>query len=60
MVDNYTHYTVDGSLMKLKEMRQLVDIVLGYGDAAYHMPVQRIVQLLQEDGRVVEIFKAHF
>lgn len=57
MADNYTHYTVDGSLMKLKEMRQIVDIVLGYGDAAYHMSVQDIVRLLQQDGRNVTIFR---
>ena len=57
MVDNFTHYTVDGSLMRLREMRQIVDVVLGYGDSAYHLSVQDIVRILQQDGRIVTIFR---
>jgi hypothetical protein len=60
MVDNFTHYTVDGSLMRLREMRQIVDVVLGYGDSAYHLSVQDIVRILQKDNRKVEVFKPHF
>ena len=60
MVDNFTHYTVDGSLMRLREMRQIVDVVLGYGDSAYHLSVQDIVRILQQDGRIVEVFTPHF
>lgn len=60
MVDNFTHYTVDGSLMRLREMRQIVDVVLGYGDPAYHLSVQDIVRILQQDGRIVEVFTPHF
>ena len=57
MVDNFTHYTVDGSLMRLREMRQIVDVVLGYGDSAYHLSVQDIIRILQQDGRIVTIFR---
>ena len=60
MVDNFTHYTVDGSLMRLREMRQIVDVVLGYGDSAYHLSVQDIIRILQQDNRKVEVFKPHF
>lgn len=34
------HYTVEGQLMKMREMRQIVAGVLEYGDAAYHISVQ--------------------
>lgn len=55
------HYVVDGELMKMRYMRQLVAEVLpDVGDTAYHMPVQDIVRLLQQDGRKVEVFKAAF
>lgn len=54
------HYTVEGQLMKMREMRQIVADVLGYGDAAYHLPVQDIVRLLRKDNRKVEAFKAAF
>ena len=60
MVDNFTHYTVDGSLMRLREMRQIVDVVLGYGDSAYHLSVQDIIRILQKDNRKVEVFTPHF
>lgn len=60
MVDNFTHYTVDGSLMRLREMRQIVDVVLGYGDSAYHLSVQDIIRILQQDNRKVEVFTPHF
>ena len=56
----YVHYTVDGQLMKLRDMRQIVADVLGYGDAAYHISVQDVVRLLQQDGRVVTVFKPSF
>lgn len=57
----YVHYTVDGELMRLKYMRQLVaEVFTDVGDTAYHMPVQDIVRLLQQDGRKVEVFKAAF
>ena len=54
------HYTVEGQLMKMREMRRIVAEVLEYGDAAYHLPVQDIVRLLQKDNRKVEVFKAAF
>lgn len=57
---DYVHYTVDGQLMKLKELRQIVAEVLEYGDAAYHISVQDVVRLLQQDGRKVEAFKPSF
>ena len=57
---DYVHYTVDGQLMKLRAMRQLVAEVLEYGDAAYHISVQDVVRLLQQDGRVVSVFKPAF
>ena len=57
---DYVHYTVDGELMRLKYMRKLLAEDLGYGDAAYHISVQDVVRLLQQDGRVVEVFKAAF
>ena len=56
----YVHYTVDGQLMKLRDMRQIVADVLGHGDAAYHISVQDVVRLLQQDGRVVTVFKPSF
>jgi len=57
---DYVHYTVDGQLMKLRDMRQIVADVLEYGDAAYHISVQDVVRLLQQDGRVVTVFKPAF
>ena len=57
---DYVHYTVDGELMRLKYMRKLLAEDLEYGDAAYHISVQDVVRLLQQDGRVVEVFKAAF
>ena len=54
------HYTVEGQLMKMREMRQIVADVLGYGDAAYTISVQDVVRLLQADGRVVEVFRPSF
>ena len=57
---DYVHYTVDGELMRLKYMRKLLAEDLEYGDAAYHISVQDVVRLLQQDGRVVEVFKATF
>lgn len=52
------HYVVDGELLKMRYMRQLVSEVFpDVGDAAYHMPVQDIVRLLQADGRIVTIFR---
>ena len=56
----YVHYTVDGELMRLKYMRKLLAEDLGYGDAAYHISVQDVVRLLQQDGRVVTVFKPSF
>ena len=56
----YVHYTVDGELMRLKYMRKLLAEDLEYGDAAYHISVQDVVRLLQQDGRKVEAFKAAF
>ena len=46
--------------MKMREMRQIVADVLGYGDAAYHISVQDVVRLLQADGRKVEVFRPSF
>ena len=54
------HYTVEGQLMKMREMRRIVAEVLEYGDAAYHISVQDVVRLLQQDGRVVTVFKPSF
>ena len=54
------HYTVEGQLMKMREMRQIVADVLGNGDAAYHISVQDVVRLLQADGRKVEVFRPSF
>ena len=54
------HYTVDGQLMKMREMRQIVADVLGYGDAAYHISVQDVVRLLQADGRKVDVIRPSF
>ena len=54
------HYTVDGELMRLKYMRKLLAEDLEYGDAAYHISVQDVVRLLQQDGRVVSVFKPSF
>ena len=54
------HYTVDGELMRLKYMRKLLAEDLEYGDAAYHISVQDVVRLLQQDGRVVAVFKPSF
>ena len=59
MID-YVHYTVDGELMRLKYMRKLLAEDLEYGDAAYHISVQDVVRLLQQDGRKVEVFKPAF
>ena len=56
----YVHYTVDGELMRLKYMRKLLAEDLEYGDAAYHISVQDVVRLLQQDGRKVEVLKAAF
>lgn len=60
MFDNYTHYTVDGELMKMRDMRVIVSEILGYGDSAFHMSVQDIIRLLQQDNRKVETFKPHY
>ncbi|UNY40491.1 hypothetical protein KLEP7_gp155 [Pseudaeromonas phage vB_PpeM_ KLEP7] len=57
---DYVHYTVDGELMRLKYMRKLLAEDLEYGDAAYHISVQDVVRLLQQDGRVVTVFKPAF
>lgn len=57
---DYVHYTVDGELMRLKYMRKLLAEDLEYGDAAYHISVQDVVRLLQQDGRVVAVFKPSF
>ena len=57
---DYVHYTVDGELMRLKYMRKLLAEDLEYGDAAYHISVQDVVRLLQQDGRKVEAFKPSF
>ena len=54
------HYTVEGQLMKMREMRQIVAEGLGFGDAGYHISVQDVVRLLQQDGRKVEAFKPSF
>ena len=59
MTEN-VHYIVEGQLMKMREMRQIVSDVLGYGDAAYHISVQDVVRLLQADGRKVEVFRPSF
>ena len=56
----YVHYTVDGELMRLKYMRKLLAEDLEYGDAAYHISVQDVVRLLQQDGRKVEAFRPSF
>ena len=56
----YVHYTVDGELMRLKYMRKLLAEDLEYGDAAYHISVQDVVRLLQQDGRKVAVFKPSF
>lgn len=57
---DYVHYVVDGELMKMRYMRKLLAEDLEYGDAAYHISVQDVVRLLQQDGRKVEAFKAAF
>ena len=57
---DYVHYTVDGELMRLKYMRKLLAEDLEYGDAAYHISVQDVVRLLQQDGRKVEAFRPSF
>ena len=57
---DYVHYTVDGELMRLKYMRKLLAEDLEYGDAAYHISVQDVVRLLQQDGRKVEVFRPSF
>jgi len=46
--------------MTLRAMRDIVDSVLGHGNMAYHYPVSTIIKILQEDGRVVTIFRPHF
>lgn len=60
MTNDVTHYSVDGSFMSLREMRTIIDTVLGHGNMAYHYPVSTIIKILQEDGRVVTVFRPHF
>lgn len=51
--DNFKHYMVDGQPMSMKEMRDIVDKVLGFGPVAYHYPVTDIIRKLEQDGRIV-------
>ena len=44
---------VDGQPMSMKEMRDIVDKVLGFGPVAYHYPVTDIIRKLEQDGRTV-------
>jgi len=55
MSDNYKHYMVDGQPMSMKEMREIVDTVLGHGPVAYHYPVTDVIRILEQDGRRIVV-----
>ena len=54
-----THYTVDGELLTMKQMRSIAEAI-GYGAVAWHIPARTIVEYLKADGRLVQVFKPHF
>lgn len=49
------HYMVDGQPMSMKEMREIVEKVLGYGPVAYHIPVSSVISALEKDNRIVKV-----
>lgn len=54
-----THYTVDGELLTMKQMRGILETI-GYGSIAWHIPARSVVEYLKADNRRVEIFKPHY
>ena len=55
VLDAYKHYMVDGQPMSMKEMREIVDTVLGHGPVAYHYPVTDVIRILEQDGRRIVV-----
>jgi hypothetical protein len=55
MLDSFKHYVVDGEMMSMKQMRQILEVVLGHGNMAYHYSASDVVRLLRADGRLVEV-----
>lgn len=48
------HYLMDNEPASMKQMRSLVDVVLGHGPVAYHYSVPEIIRVLERDGRVIK------
>ena len=53
--DPYQHYIMDSQPASLRQMRSIVDTVLGHGPAAYHYSVQDVIRILRNDGRVIKL-----
>jgi len=49
------HYIMDNEPASMKQMRSLLDVVLGHGPAAYHYSVQDVIRILEKDGRVIKV-----
>lgn len=49
------HYMMDSQPASMRQMRSIVDTVLGHGPAAYHYSVQDIIRILRKDGRVITV-----
>lgn len=49
------HYLMDNEPASMKQMRSLVDVVLGHGPAAYHYSVQDVIRILEKDGRIIKV-----
>lgn len=53
--DTDQHYIMDNEPASMKQMRSLLDVVLGHGPAAYHYSVQDVIRILEKDGRVIKV-----
>ena len=53
--DTDQHYIMDSQPASLRQMRSIVDTVLGHGPAAYHYSVQDVIRILRNDGRVITV-----
>ena len=49
------HYIMDNEPASMKQMRSLLDVVLGHGPASYHYSVQDVIRILEKDGRVIKV-----
>lgn len=49
------HYMMDNQPASMRQMRSIVDTVLGHGPASYHYSVQDVIRILEKDGRIIKV-----